>query len=97
MDIEKEVAEAKSLCSLNNITNVSFFTGKIEIFLKEIEKALEDSKAVAVINTNSIFGKCKKRLILQNMKLTIFLISCLLKIMHLQHPKLSKGSEDLPL
>ncbi|XP_058792221.1 uncharacterized protein LOC131664830 isoform X3 [Phymastichus coffea] len=60
VDIEKEVSEAQTLCNLNGITNVAFLTGKIEIFLKEIARCLEDAKAVAVINTNSVFGKSPK-------------------------------------
>ncbi|XP_014229072.1 uncharacterized protein LOC106653922 isoform X1 [Trichogramma pretiosum] len=57
VDIQKEIKEAQAACELNEIKNATFVTGKPKMVMQEIKHSITNLKAVAVINTNNIFGR----------------------------------------
>lgn len=59
LDTQSEVSEAERTVELNEIKNATFVTGKPKVVMSQIEKALENATAVAIINNNNSYGRCK--------------------------------------
>lgn len=59
VDVQKEIEEAENTCELNEVKNATFVSGKPKVVMSQIDKALVNSKVVAVINTNNFYGRCK--------------------------------------
>lgn len=58
--------EAEKTSELNEIKNATFVTGKPKVVMGQIENALQNANAVAIINNNNSYGRCKLSLVKKN-------------------------------